>query len=161
MATPSSHEYRDISRCAYLSASSASHSGISEECIYMVERGMQPLSGIIHMIPSRTSIWSAGSEISKAQQTHHYWRDILAIRGRWRYHRAGGEGWACSHDGDNWSIAATTIDGQGHRGCALRCHTPNRMQTNMMRIQRYIIQPPGSKFTKSHTIVPNHSWRIR
>ena len=102
MATPSSHEYRDISRCAYLSASSASHSGISEECIYMVERGMQPLSGIIHMIPSRTSIWSAGSEISKAQQTHHYWRDILAIRGRWRYHRAGGEGWACSHDEDNW-----------------------------------------------------------
>ena len=59
------------------------------------------------------------------------------------------------------TIAATTIDGQGHRGCALRCHTPNRMQTNMMRIQRYIIQPPGSRFTKLHTIVPNHSWRIR
>ena len=54
-----------------------------------------------------------------------YWRGILAIRERWRYHRAGGEGWVVRMTRIIRMISATTIDGQGHHGCALRCHTPN------------------------------------
>ena len=159
VATPSSHKYRDISPRAYLTASSVPHSGISEEC--MVERWMQRLSRIIHKIPSGSSIWSDGSEISKAhsQQTYYYgaYGEIFLQSGRdGDIIVQEGRGGVVRMTGIIGTIVATTIDGQGHHRCAPRCRTPNRMQTNMMRTQRYD-QPPDTGFHKVAYNCPNCS----